>query len=283
MMGRTLAALLLAATAIAPAAAQSPPDRGSDRMTAGSRDGAMTGQRSGTRVRDQRAQPPRGEVRARSGMEAGRQWDNRPARPDPRGPDRNRGGQNGDGRWNDRDDRGRDWQQNDARADDRRNNDGRRNDWRWNDGRSNGRADNRPGNDHRWDNDHRDKDRRDNDRWDDDRRDDRRWSNNGDWDRRWRNDGRYDWERYRFSNRQLYRVPRYYPPRGHGYDYRRWSYGYRLPPYYYGQSYWISDPWHYRLPPAYGAYRWVRYYDDVLLIDITNGIVRDIIYSFFWR
>ena len=35
-----------------------------------------------------------------------------------------------------------------------------------------------------------------------------------------------------------------------------------------GNSYWLNDPWQYRLPPAYGPYRWIRYYDDALLVDI---------------
>lgn len=130
---------------------------------------------------------------------------------------------------------------------------------------------------------------RDNNQWgnrDDRRGPDRdRWDNRGggrdNWNRDWRNDRRYDWQNYRYSNRNIYRVPRYYGRPG--YDYRRWSPGYRMPDYYYGRSYWINDPWDYRLPPAYGPYRWVRYYDDVMLVDITNGLIEDIIYSFFYR
>ena len=99
----------------------------------------------------------------------------------------------------------------------------------------------------------------------------------------WRTDRRYGWQDYRQRNRSVYRVPRYYGPRGYAYSYRRWSPGYRIQPYFYGSSYWISDPWYYRLPPAYEPYRWVRYYDDVLLIDITTGLIEDIIYDFFWR
>jgi hypothetical protein len=36
------------------------------------------------------------------------------------------------------------------------------------------------------------------------------------------------------------------------------------------------------LPAAYGSYRWVRYYDDVLLVDVRNGRVVDVIRDFFW-
>ena len=31
-----------------------------------------------------------------------------------------------------------------------------------------------------------------------------------------------------------------------------------------------------------GPYRWVRYYDDALLVDIYSGEVVDVIYDFFW-
>lgn len=117
-------------------------------------------------------------------------------------------------------------------------------------------------------------------RWD---RNDRRWDRgNGQWNRGWRNDRRYDWQRYRQANRQAYRVPRYYAPRGWGYGYRPFSIGITISSILYGQNYWINDPWQYRLPPAYGPYRWVRYYDDVLLVDVRSGHVVDVIQNFFW-
>ncbi|MGB3928318.1 MAG: RcnB family protein, partial [Sphingobium sp.] len=47
-------------------------------------------------------------------------------------------------------------------------------------------------------------------------------------------------------------------------------------------SYWINDPYQYRLPPSYGTLRWVRYYDDALLVDIRDGYVVDVIHDFFW-
>jgi Ni/Co efflux regulator RcnB len=112
-------------------------------------------------------------------------------------------------------------------------------------------------------------------------RDDRHFEGGGGWSSQWRSDRRYDWQGYRAANRSLYRAPRYYGPRG--YDYAPWRAGLRVQPFFYGQSYWINDPWRYRLPPAGGYYRWVRYYDDVALIDIRSGLIEDIIYSFFWR
>jgi hypothetical protein len=36
------------------------------------------------------------------------------------------------------------------------------------------------------------------------------------------------------------------------------------------------------LPASYDSYRWVRYYDDVILVDMRSGRIVDIIYDFFW-
>ena len=132
-------------------------------------------------------------------------------------------------------------------------------------------------------------DRRDDRRgWRNDRRDDRRdWRNNDrrdwsrTWNRGWRNDNRYDWQRYRYSNRDIFRPGRYYAPY-RGYNYSRFSIGLTLGSAFYSDRYWINDPWQYRLPPAYAGTRWVRYYDDVLLVDMYTGEVVDVIYDFFW-
>jgi hypothetical protein len=122
--------------------------------------------------------------------------------------------------------------------------------------------------------------------WHSDRHDnDRTWAsrnnNNQRWDRNWRSNNRYDWQRYRTYNRNVYHVGRYYSPY-RNYDYRRLSIGYRLAPLFFSQNYWIGDPGYYRLPDVYGPYRWVRYYDDALLVDIYSGEVVDVIYDFFW-
>lgn len=101
-----------------------------------------------------------------------------------------------------------------------------------------------------------------------------RWSNH------WRTDHRYDWRRHRDRNRSIFRIGFYYDP--FGYSYRRFGIGSYLYPNYYQSNYWINDPWQYRLPPAYGPYRWVRYHSDALLIDIYTGEVVDVIHGFFW-
>ena len=66
------------------------------------------------------------------------------------------------------------------------------------------------------------------------------------------------------------------------YNYQRFGIGIYLESLFYGSRYRISDPWRYRLPDAQWPYEWVRYYDDVLLVDTRNGYVVDVIYSFFW-
>lgn len=113
-------------------------------------------------------------------------------------------------------------------------------------------------------------------------RDQRGDQNRGTWNRGWRNDGQYNWNGYRAQNRDRFHLPRYYAPGGWNQGYRRFSSGIRLNAYLYDRSYWISDPYDYRLPEAYGPYRWVRYYDDALLVDLRSGQVVDTVYGIFW-
>lgn len=98
----------------------------------------------------------------------------------------------------------------------------------------------------------------------------------------WRQDRRYDWRGYRDQHREVFRAQRYAVPRGWSYGYRRFSVGARLPGFFFGEQYWIDDPSEYRLPPAYGPYRWVRYYDDVILVDLRTGMVVDEVPGFFF-
>ena len=107
-------------------------------------------------------------------------------------------------------------------------------------------------------------------------KDHRRWDHNN-----WRRDNRYNWSGYRTQHRDLFRAGRYYSPYNN-YSYSRLSIGFFLNRGFYGQNYWINDPYQYRLPEAYGPYRWVRYYDDALLVDIYSGEVVDVIHDFFW-
>jgi hypothetical protein len=128
--------------------------------------------------------------------------------------------------------------------------------------------------------------RRDGRDWNRDGSRDNRWSDNqsgrrGSWNRNWRGDNRYDWQRYRYSNRNLFRSGGYYAPY-RGYSYNRLNIGFILDSLFYSNRYWLSDPYQYRLPAAPYGTQWVRYYDDVVLVDVYTGEVLDVIYDFFW-
>jgi hypothetical protein len=101
------------------------------------------------------------------------------------------------------------------------------------------------------------------------------------WNRDWRGDSRYDWRSYRDSHHTIYRPGPYYAPY-RDYRYQRLGVGFYLDALFFDSNYWIDEPWSYRLPPVYGPYRWIRYYDDALLVDTYTGEVVDVIYDFFW-
>lgn len=111
-------------------------------------------------------------------------------------------------------------------------------------------------------------DRRD-DRYDrrDDRRDDRtyRWHDN-------------DWSDYRRVNRNLYARGQWQAP----FRYYGFRPGVRITPVYYGPRYVIADPWRYRLPPVAPYLRYVRHYNDVLVVDIRRGVVVRVYNNFYW-
>lgn len=95
-----------------------------------------------------------------------------------------------------------------------------------------------------------------------------------------RQERREDWRDYRRTHGDVYRRGGYAGPRG--YNYRPVAPGYRFAPEYYGQRYWINDPWTYRLGrPAYGQ-RWVRYGNDVVLVNTRNGRVVQVYNRFFY-
>ena len=100
------------------------------------------------------------------------------------------------------------------------------------------------------------------------------------WSGHWRNDNRYDWQNHRRRHRSLFHLGFYYDPFGWGYQ--PYSIGWRMWPSYYSSSFWLNDPWQYRLPYAPPGTRWIRYYDDAILVDTWNGQVLDVIYNFFW-
>jgi hypothetical protein len=100
------------------------------------------------------------------------------------------------------------------------------------------------------------------------------------WNRDWRGDHRYDWQGERRRHRSRFHIGFYYDP--FGWNYRPFQVGWRMWPDYYSSRYWINDPWQYRLPYAPPGTRWIRYWDDALLVDTWTGEVIDRIPNFFW-
>ncbi|MBS0483248.1 MAG: RcnB family protein [Proteobacteria bacterium] len=219
------------------------------------------------------------------GGRSGGNWQGQPAapaaQPTPRWNGNQGGARDGDRRDGWTGDRRADWQ----------NRDGER--WRGNNqARDNDQWRGQQNRDQRW----RDNNQsRYNDQWRGQQNRDQRWRGNNpswagnqyrgnsyrNWDRRWRDNDRYDWRSYRRYNPSVYRWGTYYAPY-RDYSYRRLSIGFFLDTMFFGSNYWINDPWQYRLPDVYGPYRWVRYYDDALLVNVYNGEVVDAIYGFFW-
>jgi len=93
--------------------------------------------------------------------------------------------------------------------------------------------------------------------------------------RRWGND---DWRGWRDQNRRIYARGNWRAP----FRYYGFRDGMRIAPRYYGSRYYINDPWRYRLSPVGFNQRWVRHYDDALLIDVRRGRVIRVIRNFYW-
>ncbi len=94
-----------------------------------------------------------------------------------------------------------------------------------------------------------------------------------------RQEARGDWRDYRRAHPDIYRGPRYIGPRP-DWRYRPVGVGYRFDPVFYDRRYWI-DPVRYRLPRPLGWQRWVRYGNDVVLVDTRTGTVVDVQGGFF--
>jgi Ni/Co efflux regulator RcnB len=95
-----------------------------------------------------------------------------------------------------------------------------------------------------------------------------------------RQEYREEWRDYRRKNANAFRGPAYVGPRG--WRYRAVTPGYQLQPAFYGQRYVIADPHRYRLPRATGPNRWIRYGNDVLLVNGRTGRVVTVYDRFFY-
>ena len=94
-------------------------------------------------------------------------------------------------------------------------------------------------------------------------------------------DGRHDNGRHngRHMAQHRYQAGRYQAPRG--YAYRQYQVGSRLPMGYYGNNHYVnSGPYDLSTPPR--GYRWNRVGSDAYLVNSSNGIIRDVLYSLFY-
>lgn len=90
--------------------------------------------------------------------------------------------------------------------------------------------------------------------------------------------GRDDWRGWRNGHRDIYAGRGWRAPFG----YTAFRAGGRIDGRYYGPQYVINDPWRYHLAPARPGLRYVRHYNDVLLVDTRRGYVVDVIRGFYY-
>lgn len=93
-----------------------------------------------------------------------------------------------------------------------------------------------------------------------------------------RQESREDWRDYRRTHRDVYRGGNWRAP----FRYSQWNVGVQLRPAYYNSRYYINDPYRYRLPRPGANLRWVRHYNDVLLVNVRTGRVMQVHRGFFW-
>jgi Ni/Co efflux regulator RcnB len=89
---------------------------------------------------------------------------------------------------------------------------------------------------------------------------------------------REDWRDYRSRNHSAFHPARFNAP----FRYNSFNIGIRLSPQYYGSRYYVNNYGAYRLPaPGYGL-RYVRHYNDVLLVNVRTGRVVNVYRNFYW-
>jgi Ni/Co efflux regulator RcnB len=90
-----------------------------------------------------------------------------------------------------------------------------------------------------------------------------------------------DWQDYRRTHRSEFRRDAYVAPRG--LRYRPVAIGAQLNNRFYGRNYWLGDYGRYRLPRLGMNQQYVRYGNDVLLVNMRTGRVVRVYRDFFWR
>lgn len=93
-----------------------------------------------------------------------------------------------------------------------------------------------------------------------------------------RQDRREDWREYRQRNRNLYRAPAFRAP----FRYQRFGVGASINARYWGDSYRVNNYARFRLPQPGRYQRYVRHYNDLLLVNTRTGRVVRVYNGFYW-
>ena len=93
-----------------------------------------------------------------------------------------------------------------------------------------------------------------------------------------RRDRQESWQEYRQRNRQLYRAPRFNAP----FRYQRFGAGASINARYWGDTYRVSNYSRYRLPAPGRYQRYVRHYNDLLLVNTRTGRVVRVYNNLYW-
>ena len=63
--------------------------------------------------------------------------------------------------------------------------------------------------------------------------------------------------------------------------YTRWQHGQFLPSSFWTERFWLTDYWLFGLDVPPVGYEWVRYGNDTLLVNVTNGEIVQVVYGLF--
>mgnify|MGYP003631213908 CR=1 FL=1 len=86
--------------------------------------------------------------------------------------------------------------------------------------------------------------------------------------------------RHNYHAVKRYRAKPYVRPKG--WYSRRWIYGDILPSLFWTRKYWVNDFWRYGLPIPPHDHVWVRYDKDALLVEISTGVILQVIYDIYY-
>jgi Ni/Co efflux regulator RcnB len=94
------------------------------------------------------------------------------------------------------------------------------------------------------------------------------------------------YDRRHYNNRRHHDSRRYHGYRGSHFQapfrYNHFNTGFRISPVYYSSGYHMNNYGYYRLPAPHYGYRYVRHYDDLLLVNVRNGYVARVYRGFYY-